>query len=389
MEYLGKHGKVVSDKVVYDTDKDGPFKGMKNGDRKYYMDFTNGINLGSYHIIDGAKAWISYSGTRKTCGRCQNTAGDCPGGAVVKHCESRNGQRVALRDHMKKHWASIGFDPSTFNLVITEDDETVNETADVEIKSNNAFKTPHKNKQEEAIAVDNFKAVAIKNLPENIPDEEITAFLNTKGLKPSEGKLAIKRNKKNTAVDVNDIDDGTAKEIIKNIHEKVFFNKTVYCRGIISLDTPEKEAPTKPSTEVVETRNTIPGLANEEVKKAEKNKKKKVNKNKIEKNVDQMNKSDFLSEPMMENYVFEDDPKDSDEEETDNVSTANKPGFFTKSPSEVDPSSFLTPSSFQSRSAKLIQKEETWKSRISKRLLSPTETDDRRMRSKSFCSSQF
>ena len=26
MEYLGKHGKVVSDKVVYDTDKDGPFK---------------------------------------------------------------------------------------------------------------------------------------------------------------------------------------------------------------------------------------------------------------------------------------------------------------------------------------------------------------------------
>ena len=120
MEYLGKHGKVVSDKVVYDTDKDGPFKGMKNGDRKYYMDFTNGINLGSYHIIDGAKAWISYSGTRKTCGRCQNTAGDCPGGAVAKHCESRNGQRVALRDHMKKHWASIGFDPSTFNLVITE-----------------------------------------------------------------------------------------------------------------------------------------------------------------------------------------------------------------------------------------------------------------------------
>ena len=193
-------------------------------------------------------------------------------------------------------------------------------------------------------------------------------------------------------MDVNDIDDGTAKEIIKNIHEKVFFNKTVYCRGIIPLDTPEKEAPTKPSTEVVETRNTIPGLANEEVKKAEKkekNKKKKVNKNKIEKKVDQMNKSDFLSEPMMENYVFEDDPKDSDEEETDNESTGNKPGFFTKSPSEVDPSSFLTPSSFQSRSAKLIQKEETWKSRISKRLLSPTDTNDRRMRSKSFCSSQF
>ena len=49
-------------------------KGIKNGDRKYLVDFTGGINLGSYHIVDGARVTISYSGQFKKCGRCQKTA---------------------------------------------------------------------------------------------------------------------------------------------------------------------------------------------------------------------------------------------------------------------------------------------------------------------------
>ena len=34
IEYLAKHGKVVHNKVIYETIKEGPLKGIKNGNRK-------------------------------------------------------------------------------------------------------------------------------------------------------------------------------------------------------------------------------------------------------------------------------------------------------------------------------------------------------------------
>ena len=34
IEYFNKHGKVTNPKVIYDVAKDGPFKGVRNGDRK-------------------------------------------------------------------------------------------------------------------------------------------------------------------------------------------------------------------------------------------------------------------------------------------------------------------------------------------------------------------
>ena len=54
MEYISKFGIIVNSKVIYDTDKDGPFSGLRNGDRKYLVDFTNGRNMGTFHLIDGA-----------------------------------------------------------------------------------------------------------------------------------------------------------------------------------------------------------------------------------------------------------------------------------------------------------------------------------------------
>ena len=54
-EYLNKHGLVVSTKVIYETDKEGPFEGLHNGDRRYLVDFTNGRNMGSFHLLDGAR----------------------------------------------------------------------------------------------------------------------------------------------------------------------------------------------------------------------------------------------------------------------------------------------------------------------------------------------
>ena len=58
MEYISKFGTIVNSKVIYDTDKDGPFSGLRNGDRKYLVDFTNGRNMGTFHLIDGANVTV-------------------------------------------------------------------------------------------------------------------------------------------------------------------------------------------------------------------------------------------------------------------------------------------------------------------------------------------
>ena len=34
IDYLNRHDRVMNDKVIYEKDKDGPFKGLFNGNRK-------------------------------------------------------------------------------------------------------------------------------------------------------------------------------------------------------------------------------------------------------------------------------------------------------------------------------------------------------------------
>ena len=85
IEYLNKHGSVISDRVIYEVALDGPFKGLKNGIRKYKVDFSRGINLGTYHILDGARIEVRYPGQRRTCGRCHKTSSSgCPGNGMGK-----------------------------------------------------------------------------------------------------------------------------------------------------------------------------------------------------------------------------------------------------------------------------------------------------------------
>ena len=37
VDYISKHCRVVSPKVIYDTDKEGPLKGFKNGNRRFLV----------------------------------------------------------------------------------------------------------------------------------------------------------------------------------------------------------------------------------------------------------------------------------------------------------------------------------------------------------------
>ena len=79
LDYLGKFGNIVTTKVVHGAYTEGPLKGIKNGDRSYKMEVKPGENIGSYHVIEGQKVSLRYSGQQQTCGRCHETPQKCLG----------------------------------------------------------------------------------------------------------------------------------------------------------------------------------------------------------------------------------------------------------------------------------------------------------------------
>ena len=66
INYLNKFGKVISNKVVYGLYKEGPLKGFRNGDRAYKLDIKPGVNIGTYHVLEGQKVTARYSGQFQT-----------------------------------------------------------------------------------------------------------------------------------------------------------------------------------------------------------------------------------------------------------------------------------------------------------------------------------
>ena len=440
VEYLNKHGRVVNSKVIYETDKEGPFKGLYNGDRRYLVDFTDGRNLGSFHLLDGARIRVNYSGQRKTCGRCHMTSLGCPGGGIAKVCEDKDGPRVTLINHMKLHWNEIGFTPTSFTLDTKDTEEGVENTDstdfDIAIKENEIFTPAHKKQNAPSQTDCNYTGVVIRNLPLNITEEILKPFLVSKGLPEEHEELKIFATKKNKNVDIENISNDTCGKLIANIHEQVFFSRKVYCRGLKNLETPTKIAPEEkskdttdntskpdPDTKIVDSKDAtpdkdietienkkdsmsplVPGLSKEEAAKAAKKArqhKNKLDKQKGVKNIGKkskdLDKSDFLNDsnppPSPESdqtsaFVFDDNPESPLTETSDDASK-----FFQNSPlsTEVDPI-FLTPGHFSSLTAKKIQKEELWKQQISpkpanKRSSSPSEDLERRMRSRSVSAS--
>ena len=235
-DYLGKHGKVISEKVIYDKNKDGPFKDIYNGNRLYQVDFTLGKHLGSYHIIDGAKVHVTYAGQKKTCGRCHKTSRDCPGGGVARQCEDRMGRRVTLIDHMRSHWEEINFSPNLFELDMSEVDEFI--TEDMEIKDSPTF-TPPRNLAEINSEVI-LSGVVVKNFPPGVSEEDIRGVLESVGLPENHLWLKIHQNARNTNVDIDKLMSDECHEIIDNLNEKICFEKKIYCKGMVYIASPIK-----------------------------------------------------------------------------------------------------------------------------------------------------
>jgi hypothetical protein len=80
-----------------------------------------GTPMCSYHIIDGEKVSVRYTGQEWSCARCHTFKRDCPGAAVARNCTD---DRVLLSVHKQEHWERIGYKPETDSLNgVVEDQE--------------------------------------------------------------------------------------------------------------------------------------------------------------------------------------------------------------------------------------------------------------------------
>ena len=96
----------MTKQAVYGRDKEGPFKGMLNGERKYVVDMSNALcDMGTYHYLGGNKVKIIYRGNKRTCEKCHQTASECTGRGIAKECTS---DRIPLDQHMTNMMRKIG-----------------------------------------------------------------------------------------------------------------------------------------------------------------------------------------------------------------------------------------------------------------------------------------
>ena len=277
LEYLAKHGRVVKNAVVYEKVKEGPLAGLKNGNRKYQVDLSEGINMGSYHIIDGARVYIYYAGQKKTCGRCFETNLVCPGGGIAKLCAEKGGPKVSLEKKMVEHWRSIKFEPTNFKLEPEEQD------SDPTVVEKDNFSPVAKLSHVANSAIDSFMGVLIKNLPEALPPKELRQLLTQAGL-DDEHSLKIDRFGGKMTVEISSITNELAKVLIDSLNGIKVHDNKIYCRGVADLFTPEKQTVETsqqiPKIDVQESspQSIIPGLVLEEKSKSQRKRERKKKK---------------------------------------------------------------------------------------------------------------
>ena len=227
LDYLGKFGRIVTTKVVHDVFKEGPLRGMKNGDRAYKLEVKPGENVGSYHIIDGHKVSLRYAGQQQTCGRCHDTPQNCKGRGIARRCEAEGGMRIEFTDYIVGLWKKIGYTPSNDDLdgIGKEVDEKVEEVVQF-----TPPKIPVGDKEK-------YAGVSIRYFPKEADHGDVVEFLCSQGV-PEEMKEDIKI-KSNGSVTIDNLDNATSVAIIDAIHGKVNFGRKLFCNGFIPL-TPDK-----------------------------------------------------------------------------------------------------------------------------------------------------
>ena len=235
MDYLNKFGKVVTSKVIYATFREGPLKGLKNGDRSYKIEVQPNVNIGTYHVLDGHKVTIRYPGQQQTCARCFETAKNCKGGGMARRCEAAGSDRVELSQYILGLWQSIGYTPGELEVAGLYDDHgddavLVNQQTGGSFTPAKSFSDPSK-----------YKGVTIKTFPKETDPGDIMEFLVTSGL-PDTYKDSVQIQPNGTVI-INDLENTVCRILIDSIHNTKYMDRRLFCNGVIPL-TPEK--PTAP-----------------------------------------------------------------------------------------------------------------------------------------------
>lgn len=232
-EYLAKFGRVVTTKVVHAIYGEGPLKGLKNGDRSFKIELKPGCNIGSYHILDGQKVTVKYSGQQQTCARCHEVASNCPGGGIARRCDAAGGKKVELGDYILDLWKKIGYTPGELEVASAYDDHGDAEGEAVSNVQAGGVFTPTKVFSEPG----KFAGVTIKQFPKDTDSGDIMEFLANAGL-PETNKESV-LIKSNGYVTIKNLGNDVCRVLIENIHNKKYLDRKLFCNGIIPL-TPEK-----------------------------------------------------------------------------------------------------------------------------------------------------
>ena len=240
VDYLNKFGEVVSKKVVYGLYGEGPLKGFKNGDRAFKMEIKPGVNIGTYHVLDGQKVTLKYPGQLQTCARCHQTAKSCLGRGMAKRCEEAKGEKVEFGDYIRNLWNQIGYSPRN-GATPTEVDSQ--ETDEGYTQQEGGKFTPKKASTDNS---DKFAGVSIKYFPKEVDHSQIVDLLVESGL-PTNNMQDIDI-KTNGSVSIRSLENEACLAMIKALHNKLHFGRKLFCNGIIPC-TPEKTLVDTESTE--------------------------------------------------------------------------------------------------------------------------------------------
>ena len=167
----------MTDKVVYGVFTEGPLKGIPNSDRAYKVELKPGMNIGTYHVIDGSKVTARYPGQHQTCARCFETAHKCPGRGVANNCDTAGGPKIEFCDYIKDLRYKIGYSPENVELVDDLNDDH-DQPGEVREQIGGQF-TPNRQQSDPSTG---FAGVNIKSFPKEADHGEIVELLVVAGL---------------------------------------------------------------------------------------------------------------------------------------------------------------------------------------------------------------
>ena len=241
IKYLAAHGKVnTNERVIHHTfpgeQGSSLLAGKLNGERSYFVELNT--QMGSYHIIDGEKVSIKYSGQEWSCARCHKFKRDCPGSAVARNCTA---DRILLSEHMKQHWEKIGYKPETDALNEVDAEEEVQ--VQVGRLEQNLVEVP------KSTLASKYKSVIIRGFKADTPKEDILEVLKQQGLPNTCDSNSISRNEGSGSLTIDNLEPEDCLVIMENLHRKRFLKRNIYVTLVVS------NSPSKPAISDCEQKN--------------------------------------------------------------------------------------------------------------------------------------